>query len=762
MHSPGATLLSASLLLGVWSSLVLAADQKPKEDVIMRAEEFPLSSVRLLDGPCREAQEANRRYLHELDFDRLLYTFRQNAGLPTPGEPLGGWEAPGVEVRGHFIGHYLSACALMYASTGDEELKAKADRMVAELGRCQEALGGGYLSAFPASFWDRLETMENPPWAPYYTIHKIMAGLLDMHTLCGNQQALEILKGMAGYFKGRMDRLSIWEIDRLLGVEFGGMSEVLHNLYGVTGEPAHLELAHLYDRAAFLGPLALEHDNLSRIHANTHIPQISGAARRYELTGDGRYRDLTRFFWDRVVHARSYATGGSNQGEHWPDPYKLAGTLSQDNQESCTTYNMLKVTRYLFRWTADPAYADFYERAFFNGILGTQDPRSGMLVYFLPLAPASVKSFGTPYDSFWCCYGTGIESFSKLGDSIYFRDDRGLYVNLFIASELTWPERRVRVEQHTAFPEEEGTSLIMRCAGPTPLALRVRVPWWATRGVTVTVNGEPQRVETGPASYLTLDRTWQDGDRVVVHMPMSLRTEAMPDDPELAAVMYGPLVLAGLVDQATFFLGDPRDPQSWIVPVADQPLTFRTTGQPRDVTFIPLNRVLDQRYSVYWLMLQPGSPRHRQILAEQEAQRQREARTVDRVVANDPASEQSHGLVGEGTVSGAHLGRGWRHATGWWSWELKVLPDTPMTLVCTYWGSDVPPRTFDILVDGAKLATQSLNRDRPGEFFQVEYALPEDLTRGKERITVRFQAHEGNLAGGVFECATLRPAEVSP
>jgi len=751
-------LLMAGLAMGVavlGCALPVAAQ---KEVVAMSVEPFELSRVRLLDGPCLVAQEANRRYLHLLDSDRLLHSCRTNAGLEAPGEALGGWEAPTVEVRGHFVGHYLSACALMYASTGDEELKAKADALVAELAKCQEALGGGYLSAFPASFWDRLESMDRVTWAPYYVIHKIMAGLFDMYTLCGNQQALDVLKRMAAYFKGRLDKLSVWETDRLLAVEFGGMSEVLHNLYGVTGDPDHLQLAHAFDRATFLGPLALEHDNLSRIHANTHIPEVCGAARRYELTGDERYRTIVRYFWERVANARSYATGGSNQAEHWPDPGKLAATLSSDNQESCTTYNVLKVTRYLFRWTGDPRYADFYERAYLNGILGTQNPEDGMLAYFLPLATGHAKAFGTPYDSFWCCYGTGIESFSKLGDSIYFHDDDGVYVNLSIASTVSWPEKGVRLEQRTSFPDEPRTAFILRAEKPVVLTLRVRVPYWATRGVELRVNGEPVEAEAQPSSYLSLRREWKDGDRVEVEMPMGLHAEPLPDDPELAAILYGPLVLAGLTDQDRYFLADLHDLDAWIKPVEGEPLTFTTVGQPMDLRLIPLNRVVHERYGVYWVITPQGSPRHQRILAEEEARRRREARIVDRVVPNDAASEQAHNLQGEKTGAGPFGSKAWRHATdgGWWSWDLKVLPEGVMTLVCVYWGSDTGPRAFDVVVDGRTVGTESLNRNKPGEFFEVEYVLPAELTRGKERVTVRFQAHPGNTAGGVFECAILK------
>ncbi|MFW6163291.1 MAG: beta-L-arabinofuranosidase domain-containing protein, partial [Planctomycetota bacterium] len=743
------------------ASVALAAAEKGTP----KLRSFPLTEVRLLDGPCKVAQEANRRYLHMLDFDRLLHSFRTNAGLSAPGKPLGGWEGPKVEVRGHFIGHYLSACALMHASTGDAKFKAKAARMVAELAKCQKALGGEYLAAFPESFFDRLEAGKRV-WVPYYTIHKIMAGLLDMHQLCGNEQALQVLKRMAPYFRKRIDKLSIAQMDRVLRVEFGGMSEVLHDLYAVTGDPMHLGLAHEFDQAEFLGPLALEHDNLTGLHANTQIPKICGAARRYELTGDRRYRTITRYFWDRVVHTRSYATGGSNEREHWPAPNHLADTLSGTNQECCTTYNMLKVTRYLIRWTAEPQYAEFYERAYWNGILGTQDPETGMLLYFVPLGTGHSKrtggrGFSKPYDSFWCCTGTGIESFAKLGDSIYFHDDEDLTVNLFIPSRLEWKEKGVTIEQHTRFPQEPTTTLTLDAERGTPLKLHLRIPSWTTPEAVVKVNGKVAKPPPTPGRYYTIDRTWGRGETVELRLPMALHAEPVPDDPDLMALMYGPLVLLGLTREAPHFLADPERLNAWVKPVEGQPLKFRTVGQPTDVTFRPFYQVLDEHYGVYFRIVTRGSPGHKKLQAEAEARRKRLARFLDRVVANDPESEKAHHLQGRGTQSGEAIGRGWRHARhpGWWSWGLETLPDQPMTLLCTYWGSDVPPRTFDILIDGTKIATQSLDRNDPGQFFDVEYPIPPRLTKGKRKVTVKFVPHEGNTAGGVFKCAVLKPKE---
>ncbi|MHC4501451.1 MAG: beta-L-arabinofuranosidase domain-containing protein, partial [Planctomycetota bacterium] len=383
-------------------------------------------------------------------------------------------------------------------------------------------------------------------WAPWYTLHKIFAGLIDMYTHCGNEQALKVAEGMAAWAKSHLDNLNEEQTQQMLKVEFGGMNEVLCNLYAVTKNPEHLALARKFDHKVVFEPLAHFQDKLTGLHVNTQIPKIIGAAREFEVTGEPYYYNIATFFWDQVVDARSYCTGGTSNHEYWrSEPYRLAKELSPATQETCSTYNMLKLTRHLFYWNPDARYADYYERALFNGILSTQDPKTGMMMYFVPLASGYWKTFNTPNDSFWCCTGSGLENHAKYGDSIYFHDDKGIFVNLFIASELEWDEKGVRIRQETNFPEEDSTTLIIKTKGDTEFVLRIRVPYWATKGLMVSINGRPRRVPRKPGSYLTLERTWKDGDRVVVEMPMGLHLCPIPDDPTLAAVMYGPLVLAG-------------------------------------------------------------------------------------------------------------------------------------------------------------------------------------------------------------------------
>jgi len=584
---------------------------------------FPTSQVRLKNGPFKEAMEANRRYLLSLPPDRLLHTFRLNAGLPSSAKPLGGWEKPDCELRGHFTGgHYLSACALMCASAADDELKARANGMVMELARCQRAHGDGYLSAFPEEFFDRLRDGKEV-WAPFYTLHKIMAGLVDMYVHCGNEQALEVAQGMTNWIGRWTQPLSDAQMQRVMQTEFGGTNEVLYNLYALTGNSHCLELGDRFYHKKVFDPLAAHRDELKSLHANTNIPKMIGAARRYELTEEPRFREIASFFWQEVTGARAYCTGGTSNEEHWrTDPGQLAGELGKTTEECCCGYNMLKLTRHIFGWTADPRAMDYYERTLFNSRLGTQDA-DGLKSYYLPLGSDGYwKSFHSPRDSFWCCTGTGVEEFAKFGDTIYFHDEQGLFVNLFIASELSWPEKGVRWEQETDFPEQGKTRLIIRTEKPAKMDLNIRIPYWATRGGKITLNGETLPAFSSPSSYLTLSRTWNSGDSVGVSLPMGLHIDALPGDPTLQAVMYGPLVLAGRLgsedlSKAETYLGyDPtpagkpapvpainsssKDPTGWVEPVPHQPLSFRVLAGDRRINLVPFYKVLGERYAVYW------------------------------------------------------------------------------------------------------------------------------------------------------------------
>jgi DUF1680 family protein len=589
--------------------------------VTPKLKPFPLTDVRLRPGIFQRYMESNYSFLDSLPTDRLLHMFRMTAGIPSSAEPLGGWEEPKSELRGHFAGgHILSACALHHSASGDDKIKQKGDMLVTELAKCQKALNAdGYLSAYPTDFYDRLRERKRRVWAPFYTYHKILAGHLDMYTLCGNEQALATAENMAGWVGKYLKPISDEQWANMQMVEHGGMNESLFNLYAVTGKEEYLALARRFEHKRFFDPLAAHQDNLNKLHANTNIPKVIGAARGYELTGDQRYRNIADYFWREVISQHTYCTGGTSNGEGWQEPGKLADQLGADAEECCCSYNMMKLTRHIFGWTGEAGAMDYYERTLFNHRLGTQD-QDGMKMYYVSLKPGLWKTFGTRFDAFWCCTGTGSEEFAKLADTIYFHDVDGIYVNLFIASELNWKEKNVVLMQETKFPEEQGTTLSFKTAKPAKIPLHIRVPYWATQGVTVSVNGKKENLSAPASSYLMLDREWHDGDKIEVAMPMSLHVAPIPGDSTLRAAMFGPLVLAGKLGTQDLTKGDiygPLGPDEkkpiavpaiaasgnsldWVEPVKGQTLAFRTAGQAATVELMPLYQLFDERYTVYW------------------------------------------------------------------------------------------------------------------------------------------------------------------
>ena len=756
-----------------------------------KVQPFDLADVSLLPGPFQAARDRDTAYLLSLDPDRLLHGFRTEAGLAPKAAIYGGWENSGV--AGHTLGHYLSALSMDYRATGNPKIKARVDYIVGELALCQQTNGKGYVSAIPggkAMFADVAAGHGDGThrgWVPWYTTHKVMAGLRDAYVYAGNAQAKAVLVGLADWASDTTRNLSDSQWQVMLEQEHGGMNEVLADVYALTGDARYLALSQKFYHKAVLDPLTRREDDLTGLHGNTQIPKLIGLARLYELTGDPKDKIAASYFWDRVVQTRTYAIGANTDGEHFDAPGKLSAHLGVGAAETCNTYNMLKLTRHLFEWTPDARYADFYERALYNHILASQDPVRGMMTYYVSLKPGHFKTYSSPTESFWCCVGTGMENHVKYGDSIYFHDDKSLYVNLFIPSVLRWSGKGLTVRQETRFPESDTTRLSLTCTRPTPLALRVRYPSWA-HGLAVRVNGQAQKVTAKPGSYATLARVWRNNDRVDITLPMRLHTEPMPDDPAKVAVLYGPLVLAGQLgragmtalmpytgnDQGAYFrVSDPPVPAlvagpapitSWLKPVAGQPLTFRTAGvgRPTDVTLKPFYRTAFERYTVYWDTFTPAAWAQHQAdyQAAQARQRALEARTVDVFQPGEQQPEHDHSLQSErsATGDGPDGGPHWRDASdgGWFSFTVKTLPDTPQDLVCTYWGSEQGNRAFDILVDGVKVGTQTLHENKPGAYFDAAYPLPAASVAGKSSVTVRLQAHPSAVAGGLFGCRVVR------
>jgi DUF1680 family protein len=599
----------------------------------LAATPFALEDIKILDPDLLRMRAQTFDYMLALDSDRLLHNFRITANLPSAADPLYNRESPTNGWRGHYVGHYLSACAQMYASTNDDRIKTKADQIVAELAKCQSQLGDkGYLSAFPESTFDDLE-QGRPAAVVWYALHKIMAGLLEMYVYCHNAQALQILEKMAAWTDWRTGRLPEDQMQRTLQTEFGGMNEVLANLSATTGNPRYLVVAKRFDHHAVMDPASQSRDALTGLHANTQVPKFIGAAREYELTGDPYYQKAALFFWQQVTQHRSYVTGGNSINEHFRTPPDVLSTeLTDLTQETCNTYNMLKLTNHLFTWQASPQYADYCERAFINHILATPNPAQGSPLYFLGTRSGQWKVHFVPHQGYFCCCGTGLENFSKLGEGFYFHDAQSLWVNLYFASEVNWREKGVVIRQETRFPEEAATRLLIQTKSPANFTLNVRIPYWADNA-SITINGQrfQPNEKLSPSTYAKIHRTWKDGDVVVVSLPMRLHLQPLPDDQNVAAITYGPLVLAGelgtqdLDPQHTYsddkylhagfppiavpeLVANRTTLDHWIQPLGApagtnaKPLTFRTVGagHPEDVTLSPFYRLFDQRYNIYW------------------------------------------------------------------------------------------------------------------------------------------------------------------
>ena len=598
----GATLGAAALGSGCATS-----EPHPAvlSDLGVSAYPFPLGAVALLPGPFKDNMTRTTNYLEFVDPDRLLFTFRTNVGIHTDAEPCGGWEAPQVEVRGHNTGHLMSALAQAYANTGTASLKAKGDYLVSSLAACQAAAPAagfhpGYLSAFPESFFDRLETGQ-PVWAPYYVIHKIMTGLLDQHLLAGNAQALTMAKALAGWVKARTDPLSYDRMQALLlATEFGGMPEVLAHLYQVTGDENLMATARRFEHAFILDPLAEGRDELDGLHANTQVPKIIGALREYNATGTDRYLAIAANYWDIVTGHHMYEIGGFTNGEHFHAPDAIADQLSKTTCECCITYNTLKLTRSLF--FTDPSradYMDYYERALFNQILGQQDATSkhGFVAYYIPTQAGGYKTYSNDYDNFECDHATGMESNTKYMDSIYFQSGETLYVNLYIASVLTWPGRGITVRQDTTFPAADTSRLTFTGSGH--VALKIRIPYW-TEGATVRLNGVVQSLAATPGTYVTIDRTWATGDRVELTLPARLSFARTPDQPSVQVAKYGGIVLAGQYGRDSLNGELPTLDASSVKQDPNNPLHFTGAASTGPVSLRPFYQTEHQYYTVHW------------------------------------------------------------------------------------------------------------------------------------------------------------------
>jgi hypothetical protein len=754
---------------------------KVKPVVPIKAYSFNLSEVRLLNSPFRHAMTMDSSYLLQIKPDRLLYRFHKHAGLPVKDSIYGGWEKDGIS--GHTLGHYLSACAMMYASTGEKEFKNRIDYIVDELRKCQVARKTGYIGAVPNEDTVFAQVKRgnirsagfdlNGSWVPWYTLHKVLAGLLDAYLYCDNNTALTIAVAAADWTGTIVNGLNEEQRLKMLNCEHGGMNEVLANIYAITGNEKYLALSRKFHDEFVLGQLAKHIDPMPGKHSNTNVPKAIGCSRRYEITGDERDKTIATFFWESMVKHHTYVIGGNSNYEYCGKQDSLNDRLSDNTCETCNTYNMLKLTRHLFAWQPSGELMDYYERALYNHILASQNPENGMMTYFVPLRMGTKKEFSSPFTTFTCCVGSGIENHSKYVEQIYSHGDHGeLFVNLFIPSVVNWREQGLILKQETNFPESNSTVFTYLGETSKTFTLLIRKPYWSTGRTRFFMNGkENQNIKSYDNNfefdridgYIPLRVTMKKNDKLEMRLNMGLYTESMPDNPNRIAFKYGPIVLAGQLGKdmpdpvygTPVLLTDNKNINDWIKPTS-QPLQFemKEVGKPFDVKLIPFYKMYDQYYSVYWDYFTNAdwATRQSEYEAEKKRAKEIEEKTIDNFRIGEMQPERDHNLkASERSYVSDAIGRMGREARrdNYFSFEMKTNNVIGCNLLLTYIGDD-KDRKFDILIDAVKIATEDWKGGKTGKFYDVEYNIPEDLVKGKEKITVRIEANYGKTAGRVF------------
>ncbi|MDN5289414.1 MAG: glycoside hydrolase family protein [Mucilaginibacter sp.] len=745
---------------------------KIKPQTTIKAYSFDLKDVQLLESPFKKAMQADAAYLLSIEPDRLLSGFRSHSGLKPKAKIYGGWESSGL--AGHTLGHYLSAISLHYASTRDPEFLKRVNYIVQELNECQVARKTGYVGAIPKedTVWAEVAKGDirsrgfdlNGGWSPWYTVHKVMAGLLDAYLYSHNTQALKICEGMANWTGETIKNLNDDQLQKMLLCEYGGMAETLINLYAINGNTKYLELSYKFYDKRILDPLAEKQDILPGKHSNTQIPKIIASARRYELNGDKKDKAISDFFWETIISNHSYATGGNSNYEYLSEPRKLNDKLTENTTETCNTYNMLKLTRHLFAVEPSAMLMDYYEKALYNHILASQNHDDGMMCYFVPLRMGGKKEYSNPFDTFTCCVGSGMENHVKYNESIYFRGaDGSLYINLFIPSVLNWVEKGVSIKQESNLPAADHITFTVSTAKSATFAIRIRKPKW-TNNASISINGKKQEVTADEQGYLVLNRKWKNNDKIEFTTPENIYTEAMPDNANRRAIFYGPVLLAGILGNTEpdplkgvpVFVTNETDPNQWLQMVDKSQLDFRTVNisKPEEVKLIPFNQTKNEYYSVYWDVFTPETWAVQQKAYDEQRKKQQELeeRTMDILRIGEMQPERDHNFSGENAITGEDHQKKWRSTEngGYLLYEMKVDANAQNTLINTYWGMDNRGRTFDILVDGVKLATEDLNQYKESRFYDINYVIPIELTKGKQKITIKLLPKKDNSAGPVY------------
>ena len=786
----------------LFAAIILSMATAAQAQDRLYSNEFPLGDVTLLDGPLKHARDLNAENLLKYDTDRMLAPYRKEAGLELKAPCYPNWDG----LDGHVGGHYLSALA-MHAAMGNEECRKRMEYMISELTECAEAnhknhpdWGVNYMGGMPNSnnIWGKLKkgdlSVYSGAWVPFYNVHKMYAGLRDAWVYCGNEQAKKLFLQFCDWAIDITSGLSDAQMDQVLGMEHGGMNEVLADGYAISGEKKYLDIAMRFSHKRMLTSMSQRKDILDNLHANTQVPKFVGFERISELSGNEAYHNAALYFWDVVTGERSLAFGGNSRREHFPSKEACTDFVNDiDGPETCNTNNMLKLTEELHRRNPDAGYADFYELATFNHILSTQHPVHGGYVYFTPARPRHYRNYSAANEAMWCCVGTGMENHAKYGQFIYTHVGDALYVNLYTASELNWRAKGLTIRQETAFPYGESSKITI-AGGKGQFKMLVRYPEWVSPGqFDVKVNGKSVDVISGPSSYVCIDRNWKKGDVVDVSFPMHAYIKYMPNVPDYIAIMYGPILLGMktgteamsslIADDSRFgqYAGGPKLPidqapilisndvegiAKQLVPVQGKPLHFTLTTRMENKIegeLQPFFEIHDSRYMMYWLAQSEATyQRHIDELARQEKERQAlDARTVDKVQPGEQQPESDHQMQNDRSQTGNTNNVFFRDARDGhgFSYLMQTGGETNLLLRLKYWGmTERKTREFDILVDDVVIkSVNNTGKYRSAEFIYEDFPIPAELLKGKKQVRVKFVAAAGRQIGEIYEVRIVRP-----
>lgn len=774
----------------------------PASDVVAQdklyKDEFPLGDITLLDGPLKHARDLNVQVLLKYDCDRMLAPYRKEAGLQPRKPSYPNWDG----LDGHVGGHYLSALAIN-AATGNEECRKRMEYMISELqlvldanNQRPEAWCHNYIGGVPnsAKMWTAFSKGDFGPyfgtWAPFYNIHKMYAGLRDAWLYCGNEQAKNLFLKFCDWAVDITRDLNDGQMEKMLGNEHGGMNEVLADAYAITGEQKYLNCARRFSHKLLLVPMEEGRDCLDNMHANTQIPKVIGYQRIAELAHDVQYHNASEYFWEIVTRQRSLAFGGNSRREHFPTKENCIDYINDiDGPESCNTYNMLKLTEDLNRVKPNGMYGDFYETAMFNHILSAQHPQHGGYVYFTSARPRHYRNYSAPNEAMWCCVGTGMEDHGKYGQFVWTHDkgvkaeDDALYVNLFVASELNWKDRKMVIRQQTAFPYAE-SSVVEVAKGKGTFILKVRKPSWCNNFTVTGVGFDADSYEEN--GFVCIKRKWKKGDQIKISMPMHAYIKPMINVPQYVAIMYGPILLGmktGTEDMRSLIADDSRfgqyaggkklaldeapillpkhldDIAKNLKPVPGKPLHFKLATRMEnaiDGELQPFFEIHDSRYMMYWLALGENDYKaYMQKLADEEKARQAlEARTVDKVNPGEQQPETDHRMETDDSNKGNTEGVFFRDAKDghFFSYLMQTKGESNLSLQLKFWGQDEwRTSEFDIYIDNQLLTSvNNSHRWRTTQFKTVDYAIPSEFVKGKKEIRVKFVAHKGKQVGQIY------------